>query len=294
MRGPRLCGRGPAKSMSLLPHLGHGVGLRTVHYPHVLDKTARADWFEVISENFMIAGGRPLKILEKARELAPVVLHGVSLNIGGTDPLRQDYLAELNSLIGRFDPAWVSDHLCWGASGGQFAHDLLPLPYTEEALRHVASRIRQVQDRLGRRVLIENVSSYLTYAISSMPEWVFLAAVAEEADCGILLDVNNIYVNAVNHGFSPMEYLSGVPADRVGQIHLAGHSSDGDLLIDTHDHPVPNPVWRLYREAVRRFGGVSTLVEWDDRIPSFDELLAEANRAREIEGEVLCASCVSA
>ncbi len=280
--------------MSLLPHLGHGVGLRTVHYPHVLDKTARADWFEVISENFMIAGGRPLKILEKARELAPVVLHGVSLNIGGTDPLRQDYLAELNSLIGRFDPAWVSDHLCWGASGGQFAHDLLPLPYTEEALRHVASRIRQVQDRLGRRVLIENVSSYLTYAISSMPEWVFLAAVAEEADCGILLDVNNIYVNAVNHGFSPMEYLSGVPADRVGQIHLAGHSSDGDLLIDTHDHPVPNPVWRLYREAVRRFGGVSTLVEWDDRIPSFDELLAEANRAREIEGEVLCASCVSA
>ncbi|MGA6971084.1 MAG: DUF692 domain-containing protein, partial [Candidatus Binatus sp.] len=172
--------------------------------------------------------------------------------------------------------------------------DLLPLPYTEEALRHVASRIRQVQDRLGRRVLIENVSSYLTYAISSMPEWVFLAAVAEEADCGILLDVNNIYVNAVNHGFSPMEYLSGVPADRVGQIHLAGHSSDGDLLIDTHDHPVPNPVWRLYREAVRRFGGVSTLVEWDDRIPSFDELLAEANRAREIEGEVLCASCVSA
>ena len=280
--------------MSLLPHLGHGVGLRTVHYPHVLDKTARADWFEVISENFMIAGGRPLKILKKARELAPVVLHGVSLNIGGTDPLRQDYLAELNSLIGRFDPAWVSDHLCWGASGGQFAHDLLPLPYTEEALRHVASRIRQVQDRLGRRVLIENVSSYLTYAISSMPEWVFLAAVAEEADCGILLDVNNIYVNAVNHGFSPMEYLSGVPADRVGQIHLAGHSSDGDLLIDTHDHPVPNPVWRLYREAVRRFGGVSTLVEWDDRIPSFDELLAEANRAREIEGEVLCASCVSA
>jgi uncharacterized protein (UPF0276 family) len=279
--------------MSLLPHLGHGVGLRTVHYPRVLDKTARADWFEVISENFMIAGGRPLKILEKARELAPVVLHGVSLNIGGTDPLRQDYLAELDSLIGRFDPAWVSDHLCWGASGGRFAHDLLPLPYTEEAVRHVAGRVRQVQDRLGRRILLENVSSYLTYAISSMPEWVFLAAVAEEADCGILLDVNNIYVNAVNHGFSPMEYLSGVPADRVGQIHLAGHSSDGDLLIDTHDHPVPNPVWRLYREAVRRFGGVSTLVEWDDQIPSFDELMAEANRAREIEYEVLCANSVS-
>ncbi len=279
--------------MSLLPHLGHGVGLRTVHYPHVLDKRARADWFEVISENFMIAGGRPLRILEKARELAPIVLHGVSLNIGGTDPLRLDYLAELDSLIRRFDPAWVSDHLCWGASGGQFAHDLLPLPYTEEAVRHVASRIRRVQDRLGRRILMENVSSYLTYTISSMPEWVFLAAVAEEADCGILLDVNNIYVNAVNHGFSPMEYLSGVPAERVGQIHLAGHSSDGELLIDTHDHRVPTPVWQLYREAVRRFGGVSTLVEWDDRIPSFDELLAEANRAREIESEVLRANSVS-
>ena len=279
--------------MSFLPHLGHGVGLRTVHYPHVLDRTARVDWFEVISENFMIAGGRPLQILEKARELAPVVLHGVSLNIGGTDPLRQDYLAELQSLIRRFAPAWVSDHLCWGAVGGRFAHDLLPLPYTEEAVRHVAARIRQVQDRLGRRILIENVSSYITYSISSMPEWVFLSAVAEETDCGILLDVNNIYVSAVNHGFSPLEYLSGVSADRVGQIHLAGHSSQGDLLIDTHDHPVPTPVWQLYREAVRRFGAVSTLVEWDDQIPSFDELIAEANRAREIESEVLSANSVS-
>jgi uncharacterized protein len=280
--------------MSLLPHLGHGVGLRTVHYPHVLDKTARADWFEVISENFMIAGGRPLRILEKARELAPIVLHGVSLNIGGTDPLRQDYIAELESLIQRFAPAWVSDHLCWGAVGGRYAHDLLPLPYTEEAVRHVAARIRHVQDRLGRRILIENVSSYITYAISSMPEWDFLSAVADEADCGILLDVNNVYVSAVNHGFSPTEYLSGVPAERVGQIHLAGHSISGALLIDTHDHPVPTPVWQLYREAVRRFGGVSTLVEWDDQIPAFDELIAEANRARKIEDEVLCASCISA
>src|SRR5271170_2188527 len=226
--------RGPTKSMSFLPHLGHGVGLRTIHYPHVLDRTARADWFEVISENFMIAGGRPLQILEKARELAPVVLHGVSLNIGGTDPLREDYLAELELLIQRFSPAWVSDHLCWGAVGGRFAHDLLPLPYTDEAVRHVAARICQVQDRLGRRILMENVSSYLTYSISSMPEWVFVSAVAEEADCGILLDVNNIYVSAINHGFSPLEYLSGVPAQRVGQIHLAGHSSQGDLLIDTH------------------------------------------------------------
>jgi len=280
--------------MSLLPHLGHGVGLRTVHYPHVLDRTACADWFEVISENFMIAGGRPLKILEKARELAPVVLHGVSLNLGGTDPFRQDHLAELEALIRRFAPAWISDHLCWGATGGHYAHDLLPLPFTEEAVKHVAARIRQVQDRFGRRILVENVSSYLTYSISSMPEWVFLRAVAEEADCGILLDVNNIYVSAVNHGFSPTEYLSGIPAERVGQIHLAGHSVSGDLLIDTHDHPVPNPVWRLYREALRRFGPVSTLVEWDDQIPSFEELLAEADRAREIEREVLSASTISA
>jgi uncharacterized protein (UPF0276 family) len=258
-----------------------------------MDRTARADWFEVISENFMIAGGRPLQILEKARELAPVVLHGVSLNLGGTDPLRQDYLAGLDSLIRRFAPAWVSDHLCWGAIGGHYAHDLLPLPYTEEAVKHVAARVRHVQDRLGRCILVENVSSYLTYSISSMPEWVFLTAVAEEADCGILLDVNNIYVSAVNHGFSPTEYLSGIPAGRVGQIHLAGHSVSGDLLIDTHDHPVPTPVWQLYRESLRRFGPVSTLVEWDDQIPAFEELVAEANRAREIEDELLGASTIA-
>src|SRR5260370_16115392 len=207
----------------------------------------------------MIAGGRPLQILERRGALATGVLHGVSLNIGGTDPLRQDYLAELETLIRRFAPPWISDHLCWGAVGGRFAHDLLPLPYTEEAVRHVAARIRNVQDRLGRRILIENVSSYLTYSISSMPEWVFLAAVAEEADCGILLDVNNIYVSAVNHGFSPIEYLSGIPAERVGQINLAGHSVAVDMLIGTHDHPVPTPIWRLYREAVPRPGPVRTL-----------------------------------
>ena len=222
--------------MSFLPHLGHGVGLRTIHYPHVLDRTARADWFEVISENFMIAGGRPLQILEKARELAPVVLHGVSLNIGGTDPLREDYLTELELLIRRFAPAWVSDHLCWGAVGGRFAHDLLPLPYTEEAVRHVAARIRQVQDRLGRRILMENVSSYLTYSISSMPEWVFVSAVAEEADCGILLDVNNIYVNAINHGFSPMEYLSGIPSG-AGRADSPGWSQQLGRFADRHSRP---------------------------------------------------------
>jgi len=273
--------------MRAFPHLGHGVGLRPPHYPRVLDGTADADWFEVISENFMIRGGRPLHVLERARVHAPIVLHGVSMNLGGTDPLHDEHLDALAGLVRRFEPAWVSEHLCWGAHARHYAHDLLPLPYTEEALRHVAGRIGRVQDRLGRRILVENVSSYVTFAHATMPEWTFLAAVAEAADCGILLDVNNVYVSAVNHGFSPVEYLAGLPQDRVGQIHLAGHTDAGTHLIDTHDHPVPEPVWSLYRAAVRRFGPVSTLVEWDDRIPAFDELVAEANRARALESEVL-------
>ena len=273
--------------MPLHPHLGHGVGLRPPHYPRVLDGTARADWFEVISENFMIQGGRPLRVLERARALAPVVLHGVSMNLGGTDPLNEEHLDALKALVRRFAPAWVSEHLCWGAFGRHYAHDLLPLPFTDEALRQVVDRVRHVQDRLGRRILVENVSSYVTFAHSAMPEWTFLGAVATEADCGILLDVNNVYVSAVNHGFSPADFLAGLPLDRVGQIHLAGHSDCGTHLIDTHDHPVPPEVWALYRAAVRRFGPVSTLVEWDDRIPSFEELLAEADRARTIEAEVL-------
>jgi uncharacterized protein (UPF0276 family) len=273
--------------MPLHPHLGHGVGLRPPHYPRILDRSARADWFEVISENFMISGGRPLRILERARTLAPIVLHGVSMDLGGTDPLNERHLDALDALVRRFAPAWVSEHLCWGAFGRHYAHDLLPLPFTEEALRQVVGRIRRVQDRLNHRILLENVSSYVTFTHSAMPEWTFLGAVAEEADCGILLDVNNVYVSAVNHGFSPEEYLAGLPLDRVGQIHLAGHSDCGTHLIDTHDHPVPAPVWALYRQAVRRFGPVSTLVEWDDHIPSFEELVAEADRARAIEAEVL-------
>ncbi len=267
------------------PHLGHGVGLRPQHYPDVLDGTARADWFEVISENFMVRGGAPLRNLERARERAPIVLHGVSMNLGGTDPLNEEHLTALAALAGRFDPAWLSEHLCWGAFGRHYAHDLLPLPYTEEALGQVAGRIRHVQDRLGRRILIENVSSYVTYAHSAMPEWTFLGAIAEAADCGILLDVNNVYVSAVNHGFAPEEYVAGLPLDRVGQIHLAGHTDAGTHLLDTHDHPVPEPVWAPYRMAVRRFGPTSTLVEWDDRIPSYAELAAEAERARAIEAE---------
>src|SRR5882672_556420 len=263
-----------------VPSLGHGVGLRTKHFPHLWEGTARVDWFEAISENFMIRGGRPLAALEKAREIAPLVLHGVSLSLGSTDPLNIAYLDDLHTLIGRFEPAWVSDHLCWGSVGGHYAHDLLPLPYTEEALEHVVERVETVQDRLGRQILIENVSSYLTFTHSAMPEWEFLAAVAERADCGILLDVNNVYVSAVNHGFDAERYVLAMPTDRVGQIHLAGHSDKGTHLLDTHDGHVAPAVWDLYRLAVRLCGRVSTLIEWDSAVPEWDVLCAEAELAR--------------
>jgi len=267
--------------------IGHGIGLRTPHYPQVLDGTLRADWFEVIAENFMVRGGRPLAVLEAARALAPVVLHGVSLSLGGVDPLRASHLQALRALAERIEPAWVSDHLCWGTSAGHYAHDLLPLPFTEEAVAHVATRIARVQDALGRRILIENVSSYVAFAHATLDEWDFVAAVAERADCGILLDVNNVYVSARNHGFVPERYLDGLPAARIGQVHLAGHSDLGTHLLDTHDGPVAPAVWRLYRDAVARFGDVATLIEWDDHIPDASVLLAEAERARTIQTEVL-------
>lgn len=267
--------------------LGHGIGLRTPHYPRVLDDDFDVDWFEVISENFMLRGGRPLAVLEKARAQAPLALHGVSLSIGSTDPVRLDYLRDLRSLIDRFEPAIVSDHLCWGSVGGAYAHDLLPLPYTEEALRLVVSRVEYVQERLGLQILLENVSSYLTFEHSDMTEWNFLSTIAEQADCGILLDVNNVYVSARNHGFDPLEYLTSLPPARVQQIHLAGHTDCGTHLLDTHDAPVVQPVWDLYRAAVARFGQVPTLVEWDDAIPSFEDLIEETKRARAIECEVM-------
>jgi uncharacterized protein (UPF0276 family) len=270
-----------------VPYLGHGVGLRPAHYPRLWDGTARADWFEVISENFMIAGGRPAAALERARSLAPVVLHGVSLSIGSVDPLDDAYLAALQSLAARYEPAWLSDHLCWSSARGHHAHDLLPLPYTEEALEHVVRRVVAVQERLGRQILLENVSSYLTYTHSTIAEWEFLAAVAERADCGLLLDVNNVHVSAVNHGFESGAYLEGLPRDRIGQIHLAGHTDMGAYLLDTHDGPVIEAVWDLYREAVRRFGAVSTLVEWDDRVPDLEVVRGEAERARALEAHVL-------
>ncbi|MDR3418644.1 MAG: DUF692 domain-containing protein [Nevskia sp.] len=265
-----------------LPALGFGLGLRTDHYEAILAEGPRVDWFEAISENYMVGGGRPLRWLERIRERYPLVLHGVSLSIGSTDPLDRAYLIGLKALAERFEPAWISDHLCWTGVAGRNLHDLLPLPHTEEAVRHVAARVREVQDFLGRRILLENVSSYVSFNHSAVPEWEFLGAVAETADCLLLLDVNNIYVNSHNHGFDPLDYLRAVPARRVQQIHLAGHSRSGELLIDTHDHPVPEPVWALYAEAVRLFGPVAAMVERDDRIPPLAELVAELDRARAI------------
>lgn len=239
------------------------------------------EWFEAISENFMVAGGRPHEVIDRVREHYPVVMHGVSLSIGSTDPLNRSYLRDLAGLARRLEPAWISDHLCWTGVGGRNLHDLLPLPHTEEAVRHVAQRIREVQDFLGRRILVENVSSYFTYAESRLTEWDFIAAVAEEADCAILLDINNIYVNAFNHRFDARRYLDAVPAQRVVQFHLAGHADRGSYLLDTHDHPVRLEVWELYEYAVRRLGVVPTLIEWDDRIPEFAELAATAAEARD-------------
>lgn len=273
---------------SSVPVLGYGVGLRPAHYAHVLAARPEIGWFEVISENFMVAGGRPLATLDRVRADYPVVLHGVSLSIGSSDPIDREYLHRLRTLVERVNPAWLSDHLCWTGVGGHTTHDLLPLPYTEEALEHVVRRVAQVQDALGRQIALENVSSYLTFCASALPEWSFLAAVAERADCGILLDVNNVYVSARNHGFDPLAYLAAMPRERVVQMHLAGHTDHGTHLLDTHDHPVCDAVWDLYRAAVQRLGPVSTLIEWDDRIPDFDILHAEALRARAIAMEVDC------
>lgn len=268
------------------PFLGVGVGLRPVHYPDVLGErdasTLGVDFFEAISENYMVAGGRPPRALASVRERFPLVLHGVSLNIGSTDPLDDAYLARLGALIARSEPAWVTDHLCWTGVARRNLHDLLPLPCTAAGVDHVAERVRRVQDRLGRRIALENPSSYLSYVHDDMPECEFLREIAERADCGILLDVNNVFVSAYNHGFDARAYLDAIPAERVFQIHLAGHSDAGGLLIDTHDHPVRDEVWSLYEHAIRRLGPVSTLIEWDDQIPPFETLVAEAARARAI------------
>jgi uncharacterized protein (UPF0276 family) len=267
--------------------LGFGLGLRPAHYQDVLRDRPRVDWFEVITENYLVPGGSPLHYLERVRADFPVAMHGVSLSIGSTDALDQGYLRDLKLLASRSEPAWVSDHLCWTGVNGHNLHDLLPLPYTEETVRHVVERVRRVQDYLGRQILLENVSSYLTYAASEMSEWEFLTCIAEQADCHILLDVNNIYVSSVNHRFDPRAYLAGVPATRVRQIHLAGHQDNGTHIVDTHDAPVARPVWDLYRHAVQRFGDVTTMIERDDNIPPLADLIDELDVARAIAAEHL-------
>ncbi len=268
--------------------LGHGAGLRTKHFSHLLaNDVAGVAWFEIISENFFEAGGRPWAVLEKVRREVPIVVHGVSLCIGSVDPISETYIASLRRLIDRVEPSMVSDHLCAGTLGATYAHDLLPLPYTEEALAHTAARVQEVQEKLGRRILLENPSTYVTFRASDITEWDFLAEVARRADCGILLDVNNIYVSSKNHGFSPDDYLAAIPKERVGQIHLAGHTDHGAYLLDSHIGPVPEPVWDLYRKAVARFGRRPTLVEWDENVPEWNTLVAEVERAAAIESEVL-------
>jgi uncharacterized protein (UPF0276 family) len=274
--------------------LGFGLGLRVEHYEAVLAEEPAVDWFEVLTENYLVPGGKPLDYLMRIRARYPLVMHGVSLSIGSTAPLDREYLRQLKSLAARVEPEWVSDHLCWTGVAGRNTHDLLPLPYTEEALAHVVERVRTVQDFLGRRILLENVSSYVAFRDSRLTEWEFLREVAERADCLILLDVNNIYVSAVNHEFEPLEYLGAIPAERVQQIHLAGHEDHGDYLVDTHDHPVPDPVWQLYAAAVRRIGAVSTMIERDDHIPPLAELCAELERARACAAEALAHSSARA
>jgi len=269
------------------PALGFGLGLRVDHYEAILADPPPVDWFEVLTENYLVPGGKPLHYLTRIRERYPLAMHGVSMSIGSTAPLDREYLRQVKALAARVEPAWVSDHLCWTGVAGRNTHDLLPLPYTEEALAHVVERVRAVQELLGRRILLENVSSYVAFRDSSLTEWEFLREVAARADCLILLDVNNIYVSAVNHEFDALEYLQAIPPERVQQMHLAGHENHGDYLVDTHDSPVPDPVWELYAAAVRRFGPVSTMIERDDHIPPLAELCAELAQAR-----ALCAAAL--
>ncbi len=268
------------KSLSDWPTLGFGAGLRAEHYSEISSNPPRLDWFEAISENYMDSGGRPLNVLERVRRDYPVALHGVALSIGSTDALDLDYLKRLAALTERIEPSLITDHLCWCGVDGAHLHDLLPLPYTEEALDHVAGRVRQVQDRLRRRILLENPSTYIAFDHSTIDEWTFLAELAERSDCGILLDVNNVYVSAENLGFDPYVYLDAIPGRRVGQIHLAGFTDMGTYLFDTHSTPVSDEVWDLFRYATRKFGAVSTLVEWDADIPPLERLVAEVDRAR--------------
>ncbi len=259
---------------------GFGLGLRPEHYRDFAAGGPRVDWLEILTENYLVPGGKPLDFLERIRARYPIVMHGVSLSIGGTDGLDEGYLRELAALADRVQPAWISDHLCWTGIGGANLHDLLPLPFTAEALAHVADRVARVQDRLRRPLVLENVSSYVRFAGDEMSEWEFLAALVARSGCELLLDVNNVYVNAVNHGFAARQFIDAIPPAAVRQIHLAGHTDNGDHLVDTHDAPVCDAVWDLYEHAIRRFGAVPSMIERDDHIPRIDELLAELDVAR--------------
>lgn len=267
------------------PSPGFGLGLRTAHYADFLAEPQRVDWLEVISDNYLVPGGKPMRMLDAIRDRYPMAMHGVAMSIGSVAGPDANYLRQIKGLMDRIQPLWVSDHLCWTGVHGRHLHDLLPLPYTEEAIDVVVRNILRVQDVLGRRLVLENVSSYVDFKQSQMSEWDFVAAVCERADCLLLLDVNNIYVSSVNHGFDALTYLNGLPAHRVQQIHLAGHTDNGDHIIDTHDHPVADPVWALYAHACRRFGAVATMIERDDHIPPLPELVGELDQARKMAAE---------
>jgi uncharacterized protein (UPF0276 family) len=271
----------PANRFNGHTEYGIGIGLRVPHYQHILERKPVVDWFEIISENYMIDGGRPLEVLDKILDQYKVVQHGVSMYFGSASDPDPEHLRRLKQLVKRTNTPWLSDHLCWGSVDGRYTHDLLPMPYTWEAVKVTADRIRHVQEFLESPVVVENVSSYAEYHVSEMTEWEFLNEVVERADCGILLDVNNIYVSSRNHNFNPLDYVNGIPAQRVAQIHIAGHSKFEKYILDTHDHPVIDPVWKLYERAIQRTGRTATLLEWDDRIPSFDEVHGEALKANQ-------------
>ncbi len=270
----------PANRFNGNTDYGVGIGLRIPHYNHIFEKKPVVDWFEIISENFMIDGGRPLKVLDQILERYRVVQHGVSMYFGSAEPLNREHLRRLKTLVKRTKTPWLTDHLCWGSVDGRYSHDLLPMPYTFEAAKKTAQKIREARDFLEVPIAVENVSSYAEYHVSEMTEWEFLSEVVEDADCGILLDVNNIYVSSQNHNFNPLDYVNNVPHERVAQIHIAGHSKYEKYILDTHDHAVIDPVWRLYSRAIELVGPTATLLEWDDRIPSFEEVHAEALKAK--------------
>jgi uncharacterized protein (UPF0276 family) len=269
-----------------LPSLGFGLGLRKEHYNAIIDTKPAVDWFEILTENYLVPGGKPLYFLDQICEQYPVVMHGVSMSLGSHDPLDMDYLKQVKALAKRTNAKWVSDHMCFTGVDGINAHDLLPLPYTDEAIKHVSQKIAQAQDYLGMQILVENASTYITYKQSDMTEWNFTKSVAEESDSLILLDINNIFVSAYNHGFDPLDYLDGIPSERVQQHHLAGHSQYDGYIIDTHDHDIVQGVWDLYAEAIKRYGEVSVMIERDDNIPELPELMAELQMARDVFSSV--------